>query len=117
MEFIGGIIGIQGTDDGGVRSAFGWALRETAVPLSNYPKDRWQVGMVVHDSDDKRGVLEDAEFTEYGEPDDPHYSKRVDAVIIKWDGDAEVTKIKQWDKEYRKVFVKETCEIAPEKIL
>jgi len=117
MEFIGGIIGIQGTDDGGVRSAFGWALRETAVPLSNYPKDRWQVGMVVHDSDDKRGVLEDAEFTEYGEPDDPHYSKRVDAVIIKWDGDAEVTKIKQWDSEYRKVFVKETCDIDPEKVL
>ncbi|MCK9567375.1 DUF4419 domain-containing protein [Candidatus Pacearchaeota archaeon] len=82
MEFIGGLIGLTQDDQGAVRCAFGWAVRDEAVPLSNYPIEKLVKDMVIH-HDGKAGLLKKAEAEHWDHsPDD----KQLFEVKIEFDG-------------------------------
>jgi len=82
MEFIGGLIGLTQDDQGAVRCAFGWAVRDEAVPLSNYPIERLVKDMVIH-NEGKAGLLKKAEAEHWDHsPDD----KQLFEVKIEFDG-------------------------------
>lgn len=102
MEFIGGIIGVKAEDNGAVKSNFGWAVREKSCPLDQYPMEYLEVDLVVHNKDNKTGLLKNAEFTEFGEIGSNNYSKRLDAVFVLWDGETEVKRHAEYVSYYDK---------------
>jgi hypothetical protein len=82
MEFIGGLIGLTQDAQGSVRCAFGWAVRDEAVPLSNYPIEKLVKDMVIY-KDGKAGLLKNAEAEHWDNaPDD----KQLYEVKIEFDG-------------------------------
>jgi hypothetical protein len=61
MEFAGGIVGLTQNDKGAIRCAFGWSVRDEAVPLTNYAMERLTKDMIIHDKNGKAGKLKRAE--------------------------------------------------------
>jgi hypothetical protein len=102
MEFVGGLVGITQDDLGCVRGAFGWAVRDESVPLSNYPIEKLVKDMVIHNKDGGAGLLRRAEAEHWDHaPDD----KQLYEVQIEWkDG---LKTHKRWD--FDKLFIKESA--------
>lgn len=109
MEFIGGLIGLTQDNQGAVSCAFGWAVRDESVPLSNYPIERLVKDMVIH-KDGKPGLLKKAEAEHWDNaPDD----KQLYEVKIEFDG-----VIRTFHKyEFDKLFVKESVSDVSKKEL
>lgn len=79
MQFIGGIIGIEAVDNGAVRGAFGWAVQDEAVNLTNYPMEYMVKDMIIHSKDDI-GKLKVADADEW-QPGD----RKLTEVQIEWE--------------------------------
>ena len=104
MEFVGGLIGLTQDDQGAIRCAFGWAVRDEAVPLSNYPMERLVKDMAIY-KDGRRGLLKKAEAEHWDHaPDD----KQLYEVQIEFDGKIEVFRKYSFDK----LMVKETTTLT-----
>jgi hypothetical protein len=101
MEFIGGIVGLTQDNDGSVRCAFGWGVRDEAVPLSNYPMEKLTKDMVIHNKNGDSGLLKRAEAEHWDDaPDD----KKLYEVQIEWEKDG--LKKHNW---FEDLFVKEAA--------
>ena len=111
MEFAGGIIGLLQDDQNCVRCAFGWAVRDESVPLSNYPIERLVKDMVIHHKDGRKGLLKRAEAEHWDHnPDD----KQLYEVQIEWDG-GKMQTINRWS--FNELFVKQAATDVSDRIL
>ena len=99
MEFIGGIIGVQQNQKGAVKCAFGWAVRDSSVPLSQYAIENMVEDMVIHSTDGDVGKLKRADVISY-----PGGSRILSDVRIEWEKKGSVEH-RSWD--FGKLFVKE----------
>lgn len=79
MNFVGGIVGIEAIEGGAVRGAFGWAVHDEAVNLSQYPLEYMVKDMIIHSKDDV-GKLKIADAEEW-EPGD----RKLSEVQIEWE--------------------------------
>lgn len=100
MEFAGGVIGIQQQDDGAIRCAHGWAVREKSVPLSNYPLEYMVKDMIITHKDGDVGKLKRAEVEQWGDG-----SRELSDLEIEWERKG-IQKHKRWD--ISEMYVKET---------
>lgn len=109
MEFVGGIIGISQNDKGAIECSFGWAVRDEAVPLTNYPLERFFKDMVINHKNGKVGLLKKLEVEHWDhKPDD----KQLYEVQIEFDGKIET--YKKYD--FGKLFVKSTVNACGENL-
>jgi hypothetical protein len=112
MSFNGGVVGVRHEEDASVRAAFAWSVRDSAVPLSNYPLENFTKGMRVHHVDGDVGIVDKAEVTEYVRGDKIE-SRKLSDVDIVWEQKGKKHH-GRWD--FPKIFVKEMAdgELMPE---
>lgn len=92
MEFIGGIIGVK-EHEKGVKSAYGWAVCDSAIPISKYPIEKLEKGMILMDKNKRVGKLLRAEIMEY---DDKSYNKLTDIRVDWGDSVEDISKNKDY---------------------
>lgn len=92
MEFIGGIIGVK-EHEKGVKSAYGWAVCDSAIPISKYPVEKLEKGMILMDKNKRVGKLLRAEIMEY---DDKSYNKLTDIRVDWGDSVEDISKNKDY---------------------
>jgi hypothetical protein len=103
MEFVGGLIGLSQNDQGAVQCSFGWAVRDEAVPISNFPLENFVKDMVIY-KDGKPGILKKLEVEHWdNKPDD----KQLYEVKIEFDGKLET--FRRYD--FKSLFVKSSINV------
>jgi hypothetical protein len=101
MDFVGGMVGIQQTSKGAIRGAFGWAVRDSNVPLTQYPIERMVKDMVIHHKDGDVGKLKRADAEQWDDG-----GRELCDVIVEWEKKGK-QEHRRWDLE--KMFVKEAA--------
>lgn len=82
MEFFGGIAGAKQDEDGSIRAAFGWGVREASIPLSNFAIEKMYEGMPLKDITTKEsGSLKRVDVITFEHSD----SRMLDTVAVEWE--------------------------------
>ena len=105
MEFIGGILGLEQREDGALRAGFGWAVHDDCVSLKSYPMERLFKDMVVHHRQLGKGLLKRVDVETYA-----NGSRRLDLVIVDWEGTGE----KEHRYNFGEMYIKTPAKVPEE---